>query len=85
MDVALEDISPSFPTPSEVLKAANYMMAVQIARKLIVWHGVRESSYERARIDVVPTNQGLKEIDSNRTLPMKFFKDEPVPDWLTTS
>ena len=81
MDVALEYVSPKFPTPSEVLKASNYMMAVQIAREPLVRQCVRESFHERARIDVVPTKQGLKEIDENHILhPMKFLKDKPVRD-----
>lgn len=81
MDVALEYVSPKFSTPSEVLKAANYMLAVQIAKEPLVRQCVRESFYERARIDVVPTKQGLKEIDENHTLhSMKFLKDKPVRD-----
>lgn len=78
-DVALEYVSPKFPTSGEVLKAANYMMAVQIAKEPLVRQCVRESFYERARIDVVPTKQGIKEIDENHPLnSMKFLKDKPV-------
>lgn len=80
-DVALEYVSPKFPTATEVLKAANYMMAVQIAKEPLVRQCVREAFFERARIDVVPTKQGLKEIDENHNLyPMKFLKDKPVRD-----
>lgn len=81
MDLALEHVSPKFPTPSEVLKATNYMLAVQIAKEPQVRQCVREAFYDRARIDIVPTKQGLKEIDENHTLhSMKFLKDKPVRD-----
>ncbi|KAK4008393.1 hypothetical protein OUZ56_013534 [Daphnia magna] len=80
-DVALEYVSTKFPTATEVLKAANYMMAVQIAKEPLVRQCVREAFFERARIDVIPTKQGLKEIDENHHLyPMKFLKDKPVRD-----
>ena len=80
-DVALEYVSPKFPTATEVLKAANYMLAVQIAKEPLVRQCVRESFFERARIDVIPTKQGLKEIDENHSLyPLKFLKDKPVRD-----
>jgi transcription elongation factor SPT6 len=80
-DVALEYVSPKFPTATEVLKAANYMLAVQIAKEPLVRQCVRESFFERARIDVIPTKQGLKEIDENHNLyPIKFLKDKPVRD-----
>ena len=79
LDAALDYVSPKFPTPAEVIKATNYMMAVQIGREPLVRQCVREAFYERARIDVVPTKQGLKEIDENHVLyPFKFVKDKPV-------
>jgi len=79
LDAALEYVSPKFPTPTEVLKAANYMMAVQIAREPLVRQCVRETFYEKSRINVAPTKQGLKEIDENHTLyAFKFLKDKPV-------
>lgn len=80
-EVALEYVSPKFPNPDEVLKAANYMMAVQIAREPLVRQCVRESFHERARIDVIPTKKGIKEIDENHVLySMKFLKDKLVRD-----
>ena len=81
-DLALEYVSPKFPTPADVLKASNYMLAVQLAREPLVRQCVREAFYERARVDVVPTKQGLKEIDENHTLfSLKFLKDKPVRDF----
>jgi transcription elongation factor SPT6 len=79
LDAALDYVSPKFPTPAEVIKATNYMMAVQIGREPLVRQCVREAFFERARIDVVPTKQGLKEIDENHILyPFKFVKHKPV-------
>ncbi|EFX73665.1 hypothetical protein DAPPUDRAFT_57945, partial [Daphnia pulex] len=79
LDVALEYVSPKFPNAAEVLKAANYMLAVQIAKEPLVRQCVRESFFERARIDVIPTTKGWKEIDENHNLyPIKFLKDKPV-------
>jgi len=78
-EVALEFVSAKFASSAEVLSAANYMLAVQIAREPVVRQCVREAFYERARIDVVPTKQGLKEIDENHPLfPFRFLKDKPV-------
>lgn len=80
-EVAMEHVSQKFPSASEVLKASNYMMAVQIAKEPLVRQCVREAFYERARIDITPTKQGVKEIDENHTLySMKFIKDKPVRD-----
>ncbi|EFX73571.1 hypothetical protein DAPPUDRAFT_10851, partial [Daphnia pulex] len=78
---AVEYVSPELQTASEVLKAANYMLAVQIAKEPLVLQCVRESFFERARIDVIPTEKGWKEIDENHNLyPIKFVKDKPVSD-----
>ena len=80
-ELALDYVSPKFSTADEVLKAANYMLAVQLAREPLVRQCVREAFYERTRIDVVPTKQGLKEIDENHALfGLKFLKDKPVRD-----
>lgn len=78
-EVAQEHLSPKFPTTEEVLKAGNYMLAVQIAREPQVRQSVREAFYERARIDIIPTKKGLKEIDENHPLfSVKFLKGKPV-------
>lgn len=81
LELALDYISPKFSTANEVLKAANYMLAVQLAREPLVRQCVREAFYERTRINVVPTKQGLKEIDENHALfGLKFLLDKPVRD-----
>ena len=44
-----------------------------------VRHCVREVFYERARINVVPTKDGIKEIDENHPLyALKYIKDKPI-------
>ena len=78
-ELTMEYISPKFPNAAEVLKAANYMLAVQIAREPVVRQCVREAFYERAKIDVVPTKKGLKEMDENHPLySYRFLKGKPV-------
>ncbi|EFX68611.1 hypothetical protein DAPPUDRAFT_10253, partial [Daphnia pulex] len=79
--VAVKYVSPEFPTATEVLEATNYMLAVQIAREPLFRQFVRESFFERARIDVIPTKKGFMEIDENHPLySLKFLKDKPVRD-----
>jgi transcription elongation factor SPT6 len=57
------------------------MLAVQIAREPMVRQLVRESLFERARIDVIPTKKGFMEIDENHPLySLKFLKDKPLRD-----
>ena len=78
-ELAMEYVGEKFASPLEVLKASNYMMAVQIAREPLVRQCVREAFYERAKIDVTPTKQGLKEIDENHPLyTFRFLKGKPV-------
>jgi len=80
-ELALDYVSPKFSTAEEVLKAANYMLAVQMAREPLVRQCVRDAFHERTRINVVPTKQGLKEVDENHALfGLKFLKDKPVRD-----
>ena len=78
-ELAMEYVGAKFATASEVLKASNYMMAVRIARDPLVRQCVREAFYERAKINVTPTQKGLKEIDENHPLyTFRFLKGKPV-------
>jgi transcription elongation factor SPT6 len=80
-DVALEYAFSKFPNVAEFLKAANYMLAVQIAKEPSVRKFVRESFFERARFDVIPTKEGLKKINEMHDLySLKFLKDKPARD-----
>ncbi|EFX73548.1 hypothetical protein DAPPUDRAFT_57929 [Daphnia pulex] len=79
-NVVLEYVSPKFSTATEV-KGANDMLAEQIAKEPSVRKFVRESFFERARFDVIPTKEGLKKINEMHDLySLKFLKDKPARD-----
>ncbi|KAH0952476.1 hypothetical protein HN011_000116 [Eciton burchellii] len=81
MTIANEYCSLRFNTPEEVLKAAQLMVAIQLAREPLVRKCVREMYMERAKISVKPTKKGIKEIDENHAIyTMKYLKDKPVRD-----
>lgn len=52
-------------TPEEVLKAGKYMVACQLSREPLIRKCLRETFFDRAKINIVPTKRGLKEIDEN--------------------
>lgn len=58
-------VTKKFPTAGEVLYAAKYMAAIQLAREPLLRSTIREVFYERSKICVTPTKKGLKEIDEN--------------------
>ncbi|XP_014608543.1 PREDICTED: transcription elongation factor SPT6 isoform X1 [Polistes canadensis] len=79
--VANDFCSSRFHTPEEVLKAAQLMVAMQLAREPLVRKCVREMYMERAKISIKPTKKGIKEIDENHPIySMKYLKDKPVRD-----
>ncbi|XP_012145851.2 transcription elongation factor SPT6 isoform X1 [Megachile rotundata] len=81
LTLAGEHCSQIFTTPEEVLKAAQLMVAIQLAREPLVRKCVREMYMERAKISVKPTKKGIKEIDENHPIyGMKYLKDKPVRD-----
>lgn len=57
-----------FQTPEEALKAAQLMVAIQLAREPLVRKCVREMYMERAKLTVTPTKKGIKEIDENHPI-----------------
>ncbi|XP_056634239.1 transcription elongation factor SPT6 [Diorhabda sublineata] len=80
-DVAKEYLSPKFGTVEEVLQAAKYMVALQIAREPLVRKCVREVFFERAKLCVYPTKKGQKVIDeAHNCYSMKYLKNKPVRD-----
>ncbi|XP_022911236.2 transcription elongation factor SPT6 isoform X1 [Onthophagus taurus] len=80
-EVAKEFLSPKFVTVEEVLQAAKYMVALQIAREPLVRKCVREVFFERAKISIHPTKKGIKEIDeTHNCYTLKYVKDKPVRD-----
>lgn len=79
--VASEFCCPRFESTEEVLKAAQLMVAIQLAREPLVRKCVREMYMERAKITVRPTKKGIKEIDENHMVyGMKYLKNKPVRD-----
>ncbi|XP_063222520.1 transcription elongation factor SPT6 isoform X2 [Bacillus rossius redtenbacheri] len=80
-EVAPEYVSSKFSEVGDVLKAAKFMVAVQLARDPLVRKCTREAFFERAKIDVQPTKKGMKEIDENHPCySMKYLKGKPVRD-----
>uniref|UniRef100_A0A1B6CNX7 Transcription elongation factor spt6 n=1 Tax=Clastoptera arizonana TaxID=38151 RepID=A0A1B6CNX7_9HEMI len=81
LDIAKEYCSSTFSNPEDVLRAAKYMVAMQIAREPLVRNSVRETFFERAKLDIKPTKKGIKEIDENHPCySMKYVKGKPVRD-----
>ncbi|XP_058804062.1 transcription elongation factor SPT6 isoform X2 [Phymastichus coffea] len=79
--VAAEFINEKFSTTEEVLKAAQLMVAMQIAREPLVRESVRKMYKEKAKISVRPTKKGIKIIDENHPIyTMKYVKGKPVRD-----
>ena len=80
-DVARQFLCSKFSTVDEVLQAAKYMVALQIAREPLVRKCVREVFFERAKMTVRPTKKGMKVIDeTHNCYSMKYIKDKPVRD-----
>jgi len=52
-------------TPDEVLKAGKYMVACQLSREPLIRKCLRETFFDRAKINIVPNKRGVKEIDEN--------------------
>ena len=78
-ELAKEYLTPNFSTVEDVLHAAKFVVARQIAREPLLRKSVREIFYERAKISVKSTKKGLKEIDENHAcFTMKYLKDKPV-------
>lgn len=68
-------------TIDDVLRAAKFLVARQIASEPSLRKSVRETFYERAKISVRPTKKGQKEIDENHNCyTVKYLKNKPVRD-----
>lgn len=64
-----------------MLKAAQLMVAIQLAREPIVRESVRKLYREKAKFSVRPTKKGIKIIDESHAIfSMKYIKDKPVRD-----
>ncbi len=70
--------STMFVNTDQVLSAARFMVATQIARDPNVKSYVRDVFYKRACISVKPTPKGVKEIDENhQCYAFKYLKQKP--------
>lgn len=79
--IGAEYVGEKFQTADEVLKAAQLMVAIQLAREPLLRESVRKMYKEKAKISVRPTKQGIKLIDENHPVyTMKYLKDKPVRD-----
>lgn len=79
MEVAKEYVTKKFQTVDEILHAVKFVVARQIAREPMLRKAVREIYFERAKVCVYPTKQGVKEIDENHPCySFKYLKDKPV-------
>ncbi|XP_052799386.1 transcription elongation factor SPT6-like [Mya arenaria] len=80
-EMAKDYISGQFPTAEEVLLGARHMVAMQLSHDPMVRQAVRAAFFERARLHVVPTKQGIKVIDeAHPCYPQKYLKNKPVRD-----
>ncbi|XP_055593404.1 transcription elongation factor SPT6 [Uranotaenia lowii] len=80
-EVASEYVTNRFNSVEDVLYAAKFMVARQLAKEPLLRKCVREIYYERAKLSVRPSKKGIKEIDENHPCyTMKYIKDKPVRD-----
>lgn len=78
-DVAKEYLNKRFVNVEDVLYAAKFMVARQLAKEPLLRKCVREIYYERAKVSIRPTKKGMKEIDENHACySIKYIKDKPV-------
>ena len=81
-EVATEYLTEKLKNVEDVVKAAVFMVATQLAREPLVRQTVREVFQERATISCRPTAKGVKDIDDNNEIyQMKYLKDKPVRDF----
>lgn len=82
-DLAKQYLCPKFMTIDEVIHAAKFVVARQLSKEPLLRKTIREIYFERAKINVRPTKQGVKEIDENHACyPMKYLKNKPIRDLL---
>ena len=81
LTVARKFCGKQFTTPEKVLKAAQFMVAIQLSCEPLVRKTVRNFYMERATFSVRATKKGIKEIDENHPVySMKYLKNKPVRD-----
>ncbi|XP_001355099.4 transcription elongation factor SPT6 [Drosophila pseudoobscura] len=81
LELAKQYLSPRFMTTEEVMHAAKYVVARQLAQEPLLRKTMREVYFDRARIDIRPTKNGMVLIDENSPVySMKYVAKKPVGD-----
>ncbi|XP_023242655.1 transcription elongation factor SPT6-like [Centruroides sculpturatus] len=81
LEVAGDFVSKRFPTAEDALRAARFVVATQISCDPVVRKCVRQTYFERAKINIKPTKKGIKEVDENHPCyTMKYLKNKPLKD-----
>ncbi|KAH8335387.1 hypothetical protein KR074_000739, partial [Drosophila pseudoananassae] len=80
-ELAKKYLSPRFKTVDDVLHGTKYVVARQLAREPLLRKTIREVYFDRARINIRPTKNGIVLIDeSSPVYPMKYVAKKPVRD-----
>ncbi|XP_068143543.1 transcription elongation factor SPT6 [Drosophila tropicalis] len=80
-EMAKQYLSPRFMTVDEVLHAAKYVVARQLAQEPLLRKTLREVYFDRARLNIRPTKNGMVLIDENSPVySMKYVAKKPVGD-----
>ncbi|KAH8387846.1 hypothetical protein KR093_009870 [Drosophila rubida] len=80
-ELAKQYLSPRFMTVDEVLHAAKYVVARQLAQEPLLRKTMREVYFDRARLNIRPTKNGMVLIDENSPVySMKYVAKKPVGD-----
>ena len=81
-EVAAEYMGGKLTSVGEVVKAAVFMVATQIAKEPLVRQTVRELFQEKAKISCRPTPKGVKEIGEDHEIyTMKYLGNKPVREF----
>ena len=81
-EVAQEYLSAKLTTTEEVVKAAVFMVATQIAKEPLVRQTVREIFQEKAKVSCRPTEKGVKEIGEDHEIyTMKYLGNKPMREF----
>uniref|UniRef100_A0A4W3JZH9 SPT6 homolog, histone chaperone and transcription elongation factor n=1 Tax=Callorhinchus milii TaxID=7868 RepID=A0A4W3JZH9_CALMI len=81
LELAKDYVCSQFSSPENVLEGSRYMVAMQIAREPLVKQVVRQTFQERAKINIMPTKKGKKDIDeAHYAYSFKYIKNKPVKE-----
>uniref|UniRef100_A0A2K6FY10 Transcription elongation factor SPT6 n=1 Tax=Propithecus coquereli TaxID=379532 RepID=A0A2K6FY10_PROCO len=81
LELAKDYVCSQFPTPEAVLEGARYMVALQIAREPLVRQVLRQTFQERAKLNIIPTKKGRKDVDeAHYAYSFKYLKNKPVKE-----